>query len=109
MKSVLCEGTQPAGTPTIAGSAVGSGSVVQWRMPALFCVRTGNSAAAIAAGLVDVWSTIRFEITRGWSSNTKPFFCAYDELGIVPLPGPKKSVGLPCAALKIGVVRRGNG
>ena len=78
-------------------------------VPGLLCERTGNSAAAMAAGFVDVWSTIRFEITRGCVSNTKPFFCAYDELGIVPLPGPKKSVGLASAALKTGVVRRGNG
>ena len=78
-------------------------------MPSLPCVRTGNAAACTAAGLVDVWSTIRFEIKRGCVSNTKPFFCAYDELGTVPLPGPKKSVGLPSAALKTGVVSRGNG
>src|SRR3979409_1929511 len=109
MKSVWCEGTQPTGTPTTGGIAVGSGSVVHGCTPGARCVRTGNSAAAIAAGLVDVWSTIRFEISRGCVSKTKPFFCAYDELGIVPLPGPKKSVGLASAALKTGCVSRGNG
>ena len=33
-------------------------------------VRTGKPAAATAAGLVDVWSTIRLLITRGCESTT---------------------------------------
>jgi hypothetical protein len=45
------------------------------------CVRTGNLAAATAAGFVDVWSTIRLLMMRGCESKTKPFFCLYDELG----------------------------
>ena len=40
------------------------------------CERTGNDAAATAAGLSDVWSTIRLLIVRGCESKTKPFFCA---------------------------------
>ena len=76
MNRVLCEGTQPAGTPTTGGSAFGSGSVVHGTTPVAFWVRTGNWAAAIAAGLVEVWSTIRLLITRGWESTTLPFFWA---------------------------------
>src|SRR5436305_2654858 len=66
MKSVWCEGTQPAGTPSIP--LIGSGSVVHGKRPGLCCDRTGNPAAAIAAGFVDVWSTIRLLIVRGWES-----------------------------------------
>ena len=44
--------------------------------PGLPWVRTGNAAAAIAAGLVEVWSTIRLLTVRGCESTTKPFFCA---------------------------------
>src|SRR4029077_11669078 len=66
MNRVLCEGTQSAGTPTTGGSTVVSGSVVQGTTPLLPWVRTGNWAAAMAAGLVEVWSTIRLLITRGW-------------------------------------------
>ena len=46
-----------------------SGSVVHGTTPVLPWVRTGNWAAAMAAGLVEVWSTIRLLITRGWESN----------------------------------------
>ena len=69
-------GTQPAGTPATGGSTVGSGSVVHGTTPVLPWVRTGNWAAAMAAGLVEVWSTIRLLITRGWESTTLPFFWA---------------------------------
>ena len=62
------------GTPTTGGSTVGSGSVVHGTTPLLPWVRTGNWAAAMAAGLVEVWSTIRLLITRGWESTTLPFF-----------------------------------
>ncbi len=51
MNSVLCDGTQPSGVPS--GSPA-LGSIVQWKFPGLPWVRTGNSAAAMAAGLVDV-------------------------------------------------------
>ena len=51
------------------------GSVVQGNTPGLPCVRTGNPAAATAAGLVEVWSTIRLLIVRGWESKTLPVFC----------------------------------
>jgi hypothetical protein len=76
MNSVLCEGTQPSGTPATGGSTVVSGSVVHGTTPVLPWVRTGNWAAAMAAGLVEVWSTIRLLITRGWESTTLPFFWA---------------------------------
>src|SRR5205814_4236087 len=73
MNSVLCDGVQPAGTPGV----VAVGSVVHGVADAGFpWVRTGNCAAATAAGLVDVWSTIRLLIRRGCESKTKPFFCA---------------------------------
>ena len=62
MNSVWCDGTQPAGTPATGGSPVGSGSVVHGHAPGLPWVRTGNPAAATAAGLVEVWSTIRLLI-----------------------------------------------
>ncbi len=72
-------------------------------------MRTGNAAAATAAGFVEVWSSIRLLTVRGWESKTKPFFCAYDEDGMAGLPGPKKPAGAPSAALNTGVVNRGNG
>src|SRR3954467_11914691 len=54
MKSVLWDGTQPAGMP-VAGSVGSVGSVVQGSTsPREFWERTGNFAAAIAAGLVEV-------------------------------------------------------
>ena len=59
----------------VTGSIVGSG-VVQGTTPGLPWVRTGKPAAATAAGLVEVWSTIRLLITRGCESMTEPFFCA---------------------------------
>src|SRR5471030_974895 len=62
----------------------------------------------MAAGLVDVWSSIRLLIRRGCESKTLPDSCAYDVDGMMPLPGPKKSVGLGSAVRKIGLVSRGN-
>src|SRR3954451_13885282 len=62
MNSVWCDGTHPAGTPgvtTVVPSADMTGSVVQGNSPGAFWVRTGNAAAATAAGFVEVWSTIR--------------------------------------------------
>src|SRR3954447_12224053 len=76
MNRVLCDGTQPGGSARMgSGSAVGSGSVVHGCCPGLPWVLTGNAAAATAAGLVDVWSTIRLLTTRGPESKTLPFFC----------------------------------
>src|SRR4051794_41388322 len=75
MNRVWCVGTQSAGTPTTGGTASGSGSVVQGNLPGLPWVRTGNSAAATAAGFVEVWSTTRLLTTRGCESTTLPFFC----------------------------------
>ena len=76
MNSVLCDGTQPAGTPATLGVR-GSGSVVHGNTPGLPWVRTGNSAAATAAGLVEVWSTIRLLISaRLRVDDDEPFFCA---------------------------------
>ncbi len=76
MNSVWKDGVQLAGTAATGGSANGSGSVVQGWTPGLPCVLTGKPAAAMAAGLVDVWSTTRLLITRGCVSKTLPFFCA---------------------------------
>src|SRR3954452_22672239 len=68
MNSVLCDGTQPTGSPP--SPVLGSGSVLHGDSPGLPWDLTGNSAAAMAAGLVDVWSTIRLLIVRGWESTT---------------------------------------
>ncbi len=65
------------------------------------CVRTGFSAASMAAGFVEVWSTMRLLMTRGCESKTKPFFCLYEEDGIAGLPGPKKPAGTPSASLNV--------
>src|SRR3954447_7988959 len=94
MNSVSCSGTQSTGTP---GEVHGS-------TPTLPCVRTGKRAAAIAAGFVDVWSTIRLLITRGCESYTKPFFCLYDEDAWAGKPA-----GAASASRKTGFVSRGNG
>src|ERR687885_89528 len=79
MKSVLCDGVQPAGSPGIgSGTAVGSGSVVHGTELAVGSwLRTGLPAAATAAGFVDVWSTMRLLATRGVESKTSPVFWAY--------------------------------
>ena len=76
MKSVWCDGVQPAGTPVDRRDRVGD-RVGRARHDAgvVPCVRTGCPAAAIAAGFVDVWSTIRLLMTRGCESKTLPFFC----------------------------------
>ena len=58
----MCSGTQPSGTP----------GAVQGTTPSLPWVRTGVPAAATAAGLVEVWSTMRLEIRRGSESTTTP-------------------------------------
>src|SRR4051794_34680808 len=50
MNSVWCDGTQPAGTPATGGTAGGAGAVVQGNSPGVSCVRTGDPAAATAAG-----------------------------------------------------------
>ena len=65
-----------AGAPATGGVASGSGSVVQGTTPSLPWVRTGKPAAGTAAGLVDVWSTIRLLMVRGCESKTFPDFCA---------------------------------
>ena len=54
------------------------GGVVQTMTPVLPWDRTGNSAAATAAGFVEVWSTIRLLIMRGSESTTEPVVCAYE-------------------------------
>src|SRR3954471_21478379 len=58
MSRVTPVGTQPSGSPSTSGSAVGSGSTWQGTTPWSPCVRTGNCAAATAAGFDEVWSTI---------------------------------------------------
>ena len=67
-------------------------------------VLTGKPAAAIAAGFVDVWSTMRLLTVRGCESKTLPFFCWYEEVSCPPNPG-----GAGSASLKGGCVSRGNG
>src|SRR4051794_26375315 len=95
MKSVLCDGTQPAGTPSTGGTAVGSGSVVHGVTPTLPCVLTGWPAAATAAGFVFVWSSIRLLMTRGCESTTLVFLDLYDETAFGSAPkGPKGSASL---------------
>ena len=75
MNSVPYRGVQPAGTPAVC--VPGSGSVVHGvALDGAFWVRTGFAEAATAAGFVEVWSTIRLLIRRGWESKTDPFFCA---------------------------------
>src|SRR4051794_11015567 len=73
MKRVLCAGTHgsPLGLVVTAGVTVPSGLVTAGAQPArprLPWVRTGFRAAAIAAGFVDVWSTIRLLMVRGRES-----------------------------------------
>ena len=59
--------THPSGVPS-GSSAEGWPSALHGTTPALPWVRTGLPAAATAAGLVAVWSTIRLLIRRGWES-----------------------------------------
>ena len=84
MNRVWCDGVHPAGEPGAAstgGSATGSaatGSVVHGTALGVWsCDRTGELAASIAAGLVEVWSTIGLLISRGCESMTMLFasFC----------------------------------
>src|SRR5215213_6676160 len=93
MNSVWCDGTQPVGTPSTGGVACGSGSVSHGTTGSPPCERTGLPAAAIAAGLVEVWSTIRLLTTRGSESKTVPFFCLYDDGALPAGPGPSGSPG----------------
>src|SRR4051794_36191246 len=88
MKRVWWDGTHPSGTAATAGvprvpggpsgafgvaGTAATGSVVHGvTSPREFWERTGNFAAAIAAGLVEVWSTIRLLTVRGWESTTSP-------------------------------------
>src|SRR3954447_6530763 len=103
MNSVLWDGVHSGGTAAMGGSTVSSGSVVHGTTPGLPWVRTGKPAARIAAGWVEVWSTMRLLTTRGSVSKTLPVFCLYDE----EAGGPNKG-GLLSAALKSGVANRGN-
>src|SRR3954471_18343011 len=80
MNSVLCDGVQPAGLPgvvTVLVSGSTTGSVAHGTALGVSgsCERTGWPDAATAAGFVDVWSTIRLLMRRGWSSKTLPVFC----------------------------------
>ena len=76
MSNVWCDGVQPAGTPATRGTASSWGSVVHGTAVAVpIWARTGCAAAARAAGLVEVWSTIRLLAMRGCASTTEPDFC----------------------------------
>src|SRR3954452_3973068 len=105
MNSVLCSGVQPAGSVGAGGSAVHAIT-----RSGFACVRTGLAATSTAAGLVEVWSSIRFEISRGWVSNTMlpDRWFAYVLDGTAGLPGPKKPAATPSAVRKLGEVRRRN-
>ena len=72
MSSVWRSGTHTTGSPS--GPMVGG--VVQTTTPSLPCDRTGNPAAATAAGFVEVWSSIRLLTMRGSESTTEPEVCA---------------------------------
>jgi hypothetical protein len=72
------------------------------KTPGLPWVRTGKPAAATAAGLDGVWSTIRLLIMRGCESVTDPVVWAYDVLGP---PGAAKMLG--SAVLKSALANRG--
>ena len=72
MSSVWRSGTHATGSPS--GPMVGG--VVQTTTPSLPWDRTGNPAAATAAGFVEVWSTIRLLTMRGSESTTEPAVCA---------------------------------
>src|SRR3954468_17140709 len=110
MKRVWWSGTQPGEFGGTGGVGVGR-PAPHGATPVFPWVRTGNPAAATAAGLVEVWSSIRLLITRGCESMTvfPAFFCAYEVDGIAGEPGPKKPAPTPSAVLNSGVVRRGKG
>src|SRR4051812_16980838 len=103
MNKVSNFGVQSTGEPGVGGLVVSSGSITQGTVPGLPWVRTGNPAAAMAAGLVEVWSTMRLLIVRGRVSNTLPEFCLYDD----GVGGPNNG-GLDSASEKTGVESRGN-
>ena len=73
MSSVWRSGTHP---PAARRCRRVVGGVVQTTTPSLPWDRTGNPAAATAAGFVEVWSTIRLLIMRGSESTTEPLVCA---------------------------------
>ena len=76
MNRVWWPGTQPAG---VAGetSTGGLGPEPSRTGQRRGCPGSepGTSAAATAAGLAEVWSSIRLLITRGCESTTEPVFC----------------------------------
>ena len=66
----------PLGTAATGGTASSCGSVVHGTaVGVLLWLRTGCSAAATAAGFVEVWSAMRLLMRRGWLSTTLPLFC----------------------------------
>ena len=103
MKSVLCDGMQPSGTPSTGGTAVGFGSVVHGSTPLLPWVRTGWPAAATAAGFVEVWSTIRLLIDARLRVEDVALSSACSDDG----PGGPKPGGTGSASRKFFAERRG--
>src|SRR3954452_24218826 len=105
MNSVWCDGVQPTGASGRTSSpVVGSTSHgVAVALPPV-CVRCGCPAAAMAAGLLLVWSSIRLLATRTSESMTVPVLDLYDV-------GPGAPTGSDCvigsASRKNGVVSRG--
>ena len=64
MNSVWCDGAHPGGSERRMSFPLAS--VLQGVVPsAPAWARTGNPAAAMAAGFVEVWSTIKLLIVRG--------------------------------------------
>src|SRR4051812_29898466 len=102
MNKVWNFGVQSVGEPGVGGSVVSSGSTTQGTVPGLPWGRTGNPAAAMGAGFVEVWSTMRLLMVRGRVSKTLPEFCLYDDGA-----GGPKAGGLDSASANTGVVRRG--
>ena len=75
MKSVWCCGVQPAGCSGVTSRPVAGSTSHGTALGVPSWARTGRVAAATAAGLVEVWSTIRLLITRGCESTTLPLVC----------------------------------
>src|SRR6476620_617710 len=98
MNRVWWSGTQPGEFGGTGGVAVGR-PAPQGATPGFPWVRTGNPAAATAAGLVEVWSSIRLLITRGCESKTllPAVFGAYGDDATAGEPGPKKPDPTPSA------------
>ena len=104
MNSVLCDGTQPAGTPSTGGVAVGSGSVVHGHdaLVALGADREPGRGdrRRVGRGLVD--DQVADRRAAGSRRRCPSSACSDDG------PGGPKPGGTASASRKFGVVSRGN-